>query len=140
MYGSAKRLSSVGNATYAVWHTFHKLGTPPALVLAQRDHVEEMVRIDNEAGSASGDWGSLSYPKVKTVTTYLNAGYQFEVCVKSGTNVNDGWAEIYNVTPEIVDCRPTAQTITIAQDISHTGWRLVPTSTPPLSPLLPSSL
>jgi hypothetical protein len=77
-------------------------------------------KIDAGSGSANGAWGSLSYPNGPTITVNVNSGYTIEICVKSGANVNSGNAAFYTVTgPEVNG------TITIAQNISHTGWRVV---------------
>jgi hypothetical protein len=77
-------------------------------------------KIDAGAGSGSGAWGSISYAKGKTIAINLNPGYVLEVCVKSGSQVNEGEAAVYTVTYE-----STTQYITIEQAISHTGWRVI---------------
>jgi hypothetical protein len=79
--------------------------------------VDGWTKIDAGAGSASGAWGSLSYAKGKTVAITLNQGYELDVCVKSGSQVNDGEAAVYTVT---YDATQPIQYITIDQAISHT--------------------
>jgi hypothetical protein len=84
-------------------------------------------KIDNGSGNTGAQaWGSLQYGG-KTLTVNVNDGYTLTLCVKSGVRVNDGNAVLYTIKgPEVNGA------ITIAQDISHTSWRV---SGPPTTEL-----
>lgn len=88
-------------------------------------------KIDANSGSASGDWGSYSYPKGNVITYNVLAGYTLELCIKSGENVGGGGTGPGSLRITIEG--PESGTIStpegLTQDVSHTSWRI--THTPP---------
>ena len=84
-------------------------------------------KIDQNSGSASGAWGSFSYPKGNTITYNVNAGFTLEICIKSGEKVGGTGTGPGSLMATIEG--PESGTISapqgLTQDISHTSFRVV---------------